>query len=230
MKQIASAVILSIGIVILGICIYCGFKSFSDKDREVTVRGLAEKEVMADKVTWPLVIKAVGNDLPKVYEQVTTNIATVETFLKQNGITDREITLSAPTVWDKDAQTYQSNAVFRYNVTQVITVTSQNIETVNNLIQRQGDLFKLGISIGSDYMYSTVYEYTGLNDIKPEMIAEATRNAREAAQKFAEDSHSHLGGIRTASQGQFSIYDRDANTPWIKNVRVVTTVAYSLKD
>lgn len=230
MKQFVNSLILSIGIVILGICIYCGFKSFSDKDREVTVRGLAEKEVMANKVTWPLVIKVMGNDLQNVYAKSTDNIATVENFLKQNGITEEEISLSAPTLWDKDAQTYHSDAAFRYNVTQVITVTSKNIETVNKLIQRQGDLFKLGITLGSDYQYQTTYEYTGLNEIKPQMIADATRNAREAANKFAEDSHSQLGGIRTATQGQFSISDRDAYTPWIKNVRVVTTVSYALKD
>jgi hypothetical protein len=82
---------------------------------------------------------------------------------------------------------------------------------------------------GGDYRYNILYEFTGLNEIKPQMIEEATKNAREAAEKFAVDSGSRLGKIRNASQGQFTITDRDANTPFIKNVRVVTTVNYYLR-
>ena len=230
MKQIFSATVLSLGLVVLGIFIYSGFNSFANKDRQVVVRGLAEKEVMANKVTWPLVIKTVGNDLQQVYEQLTKTNETVIKFLQDNGINENEISLSAPSVWDKDAQTYNSNVYYRYNVTQVITVTSEQVEAINELIQRQGDLLKLGVALSEDYQYNTTYEYTLLNEIKPEMIAEATRNAREAANKFAEDSQSELGPISSATQGQFSINDRDAFTPWIKNIRVVTTVAYSLKN
>jgi hypothetical protein len=96
---------------------------------------------------------------------------------------------------------------------------------------RQSDLLKQGIAItGGDYRFSTQFLFTGLNDIKPQMIEEATKNARASAEKFAADSDSELGKIRTANQGQFTISDRDANTPYIKSVRVVTTVDYYLKD
>lgn len=230
MKQILSAFIIALGLFFLGLFIYCGFNSFANKDREVVVRGLAEKEVMANKVTWPLVLKTVGNDLRQVYADLQAQNNTVIGFLKKNGITEHEISLGAPTVWDKDAQTYRSDVPYRYNVTQVITVTSAQVEAVNSLIRQQGDLLSLGVALSTDYQYYTTYEYTLLNDIKPEMIAEATRNAREAAKKFAGDSGSEVGGIKQAVQGQFSISDRDAYTPWIKNVRVVTTVSFSLKD
>ena len=230
MKQIVSAALIGIGLVVLGLFIYCGFNSFANKDRQVVVRGLAEQEVMANKVTWPLVVKTVGNDIQQVYTQVKQRNATIIEFLKSNGIEEAEISLGAPSVWDKDAQTYRSDVPFRYNVTQVITVTSSQVETVNKLIQRQGDLLAVGVALSTDYQYNTTYEYTQLNEIKPAMIAEATKNAREAAQKFAEDSNSELGSIKAATQGQFSISDRDSYTPWIKNVRVVTTVAYTLKD
>lgn len=230
MKQIVSAALIGIGLVVLGLFIYCGFNSFANKDRQVVVRGLAEQEVMANKVTWPLVVKTVGNDIQQVYTQVKQRNATIIEFLKSNGIEEAEISLGAPSVWDKDAQTYRSDVPFRYNVTQVITVTSSQVETVNKLIQRQGDLLAVGVALSADYQYNTTYEYTQLNEIKPAMIAEATKNAREAAQKFAEDSNSELGSIKAATQGQFSISDRDSYTPWIKNVRVVTTVAYTLKD
>lgn len=230
MKQVISSVFISIGLIILGLFIYCGFNSFANKDRQVTVRGLAEKEVTANKVTWPVVMKTVGNDLQSLYSKVKNQNQTVIEFLKNNGIEESEISLGAPSVWDKDAQTYRTDVPYRYNVTQVITVTSSKVDLVNKLIQRQGDLLQLGLPLSSDYQYNVTYEYTLLNDIKPEMIAEATKNAREAANKFAEDSQSSLGAIKTATQGQFTIFDRDAYTPWIKNVRVVTTVAYALED
>ena len=105
------------------------------------------------------------------------------------------------------------------------------MDLIRKLISSQGELLKQGVAITSgDYRYNVQYEYTGLNKIKPQMIEEATKNARQAAEKFAEDSDSKLGKIRKANQGQFSITDRDANTPYIKKVRVVTTIDYSLED
>ena len=113
---------------------------------------------------------------------------------------------------------------------QVVTVSSDNVDLVRQLILKQGELLKKGIAIGgNDYEHQVQYDFNGLNELKPQMVEVATRNAREVAQKFADDSGSKLGKIQTASQGQFSIYDRDSNTPWIKNVRVVTTVTYYLK-
>lgn len=116
-------------------------------------------------------------------------------------------------------------------MTNVIVVTSSNVEKVRALIKQQSKLISQGIAVlAGDYNYPTTYEFTGLNAIKPEMIAEATHNAREAAAKFAQDSGSKLGPIITASQGQFSITDRDQYTPHIKNIRVVTTLTYCLEN
>ena len=120
---------------------------------------------------------------------------------------------------------------YRYNVTAVITVTSIQVDLVRQLISEQGELLKQGIAItGGDYRYNVQYDYTDLNRIKPQMIEEATKNARAAAEKFASDSDSELGKIKHAYQGQFTITDRDSNTPYIKNVRVVTTIDYYLED
>lgn len=218
------------GLVILGWFLYAAINHIAYRDRQVVVRGLAEKEVMANKVTWPLVVKTLGNDLQQVYNQINANNAIVLKFLKDNGISEEEISINAPTVFDKDAQTYQTEVPYRYNVTEVITVTSTQVEKVNALIKRQVELMRLGVALSSDYSNQIVYEYTGLNDVKPAMIAEATRNAREAADKFAEDSRSKVGRIKSATQGQFSITDRDSYTPWIKNIRVVTSVTYYLED
>ncbi|MBD5358253.1 MAG: SIMPL domain-containing protein [Bacteroides sp.] len=224
--------LVAVGLLLLGIQIKRGLNSISANQRVVTVRGLAEKEVTANKVTWPVVTKEVGNDLPSIYSKIeSTNKAILE-FLKTNGITDQEISVNPPQVLDLQADRYNSNNVpFRYNVTNVVVVTSSQVEKVNKLIEKQTELLKQGIAIvAGDYQYQTTYEYTDLNSIKPEMIASATKNAREAANKFAEDSNSELGKIKTASQGQFSIEDRDQYTPYIKNVRVVSTIVYYLND
>lgn len=224
------AMLIALGLAVLGWFLYSAINHIAYRDRQVVVRGLAEREVKADKVTWPLIVKTLGNDLQQLHRQLEANNATVVKFLTDNGITSSEISVGAPTVFDKDAQTYQSEAAYRYNVTEVVTVTTTQVERVNALMRRQGELLRLGVALSADYEHQTVYEYTGLNKVKPTMIAEATKNAHEAAAKFADDSGSRVGRIKSASQGQFSIEDRDAFTPWVKKVRVVTTVTYYLDE
>ncbi len=226
------AAFIALGLLFLGVFIRGGFQSISSNQRVVTVRGLCEKEVTANKVTWPIVSKEVGNDLNVIYQNIQKTNSAIVGFLKSNGITDSEISVNAPQVVDMQADRYNSTpAPFRYNVTTVVVVTSAKVEAVNKLMTRQTELLKEGIAIvAGDYNYQTTYEYTDLNKVKPGMIAEATKNAREAAKKFAEDSDSRLGKIKTASQGQFSIENRDQYTPYIKRIRVVSTIDYFLKD
>ena len=226
------AIILAVGLVVLGAQIESGINNFVDKDRVVTVKGLAEMEVPANKVTWPLMYKEVGNDLSTLYNKISNTNKTIVDFLKKKGITENEISINAPEIIDMQAERYNNNPTpYRYNMTTVITVTSGKVDLVRSLISEQGELLKQGIAItGGDYRYNIQYDYTSLNEIKPQMIEEATKNAREAAQKFAKDSDSELGKIKRASQGQFSINDRDANTPYLKRIRVVTTIDYLLED
>lgn len=226
------AIIVAIGMAVLGGQIKQGINKFVEKDRVITVKGLAEMEVPADKVTWPLVYKEVGNDLITLYDKIKTTNQTIVDFLKGKGIDEDEISINAPEIIDMQAERYNSNPVpFRYNVTTVITVTSNKVGRVRELISEQGELLKQGVAItGGDYRYNIEYDFTGLNKIKPLMIEEATKNARESAMKFAKDSDSKLGKIKRANQGQFTIGNRDANTPYIKHVRVVTTIDYSLKN
>lgn len=226
------AVILTVGLFLLGIFIEKGLCEFAERGRSVNVKGLAEMEVSADKVTWPLVYKSLGNDLNALYDNIKHSNQTILEFLKEKGIEDTEISVNAPEIIDLKAERYNNNDnPYRYNVTSVITVTSNKVDLVRKLISEQGELLKRGIAItGGDYRYNVSFEYTSLNKIKPGMIEEATKNAREAAEKFAKDSESKLGKIRHANQGQFSISDRDANTPYIKKIRIVTTIEYSLED
>lgn len=232
MRRWVPAFLIALGITLLGIFIYIGLSKFSANSRVVTVRGLSEREVNANKVTWPIVSKQVGNDLTSIYKEVeATNNAIVQ-FLKSNGISDKEFSVNAPKVQDMQADNYGgTQAPYRYNVTSVVVVTSDQVQKVNELMSKQSELIAKGIAIvAGDYNYQTLYEFTELNKIKPDMVADATKNARKAAQKFSEDSQSKLGKIKTASQGQFSIEDRDQYTPYIKKVRVVSTIEYYLED
>jgi len=229
--RIIEASILALGFCFIGLMLYMGIDSFKDKDRVVSVKGLAEMEVPANKITWPLMYKDLGDDPLTLYNNINTKNKAIVAFLRSNGITQEEISIAAPEILDLKAERYSANAPeYRYNATSVITVTSTDVPKVRKLMSEQTELLKQGIAItGGDYRYNVTYEFTGLNEIKPAMIEEATRNARVAAEKFAKDSDSKLGKIRDAYQGQFTITDRDSNTPYIKNVRVVTTVNYYLK-
>ncbi len=229
---IKEAVIMALGLFLLGICIRGGINDFKDKDRVVSVKGLAEMEVPANKVTWPLMFKDLGDDLPTLYTNINQKNTTIVNFLKSKGITEKEISIAAPEIIDMQAERYNDKpSLFRYNITSVITVTSSKVDKVRSLMIQQSELLKQGIALtGGDYRYNVIYDFTKLNEVKPQMIENATRNARLAADKFAKDSDSKLGKIKTANQGQFTISDRDANTPYIKSIRVVTTIDYYLED
>lgn len=231
-KEIIAAAILGLSIVALGWFIKAGVDNFANKDRKVNVKGLAEREVAADKVIWPIVSKEIGNDLPSLYTRIGETQTKIKQFLMSNGIKKEELTENAPQVVDLNAREYDNGIkAYRYIVTSVITVTSKNVNQVRSIIARQGDLLREGVAIvDGGYENPVKYEYVSFQEMKPKMMQEAIENAEKTAQQFAENSHSKLNKIVSADQGQFSIDDRDSNTPYIKKVRVVTTVTYSLKD
>ena len=227
------ALILCVGLIIMGACIADGLTSAFQSDRIVTVKGLSEREVPADKVIWPLVYKELGNDPAEMYERLATKNRKVIDFLKEKGIAEKEICESAIQVSDRQADSYdQNNVLYRYKATSVITVTSSQVELIRKIMQSQSELMKMGIALVTEEYGTNIvkYEFTGLNKIKPDMIEESTKNARATAEKFAKDSESKLGKIRSASQGQFSIDNRDSNTPYIKRIRVVSTIEYYIDD
>ena len=206
-KYIGEALILAIGLFLAGGAIKSGIVKF----------------------------KELGNDPAELYDRIESNTQTVVSFLKANGLSEEEISIAPPAMVDQQANmSYSSEQVrYRYKANCVVTVVSKNVDLVRKIVSNQAKLMRQGVTIVSneyDETSNVTYEFTGLNDIKPEMIAEATKNARKTAEQFATDSNSELGKIKTADQGQFSINDRDQNTPWLKNIRVVTTVVYYLKD
>ena len=226
--SIISSVILAVGLGILGLFIKCGIDNFSYRDRIVTVRGLAERTVEADYVTWPMSYGVAGNDLPALYERMQGLNEKVVSFLTTNGIDKEDISVNPPSLYNAESNYYGGDrAKYQYNLNINITVSTSKVAKVRELQSRLSELLKEGVAINTNYVN---YEFTHLNDIKPEMIAEATKNARLAADQFAADSESKLGKIKTASQGQFSIEDTDANTPQTKKVRVVSSVVFYLED
>jgi len=231
-KMIISSALIALSVFCLGWFIKAGIDDFASKDRKVSVKGLAEQEVPADKVTWPIVSKELGNDLPELYNKIGVTQGKIKSFLLRNGIKEAELTVNAPQVVDLNAREYgERNQPYRYIVTSVITVTSQNVKQVRSIIAKQGDLLKEGVAIvDGGYDNPVKYEYISFKEMKPKMMQEAIENAQVTAEQFAKNSHSKLNKIVSADQGQFSIENRDEYTPWIKKVRVVTTVTYSLKN
>jgi len=222
-----------LGMAVLGWFLGNAVGKFKSFERTVTVKGLAERDYPADVVIWPIQFTEASNDLQTLYSAIETSTGRIKTFLQSKGIDPSEITLSAPAITDMQAQRYggSNQTSFRYNAVQTVTVYSKNIEIVRSIMSDLSQLGKQGIVItGGDYDSRTEYLFTRLNEVKPEMIEEATRQAREVAMKFAEDSQSKLGKIKQASQGQFSISPRDKNNPHIQRVRVVSTIEYYLSD
>lgn len=215
---VKQALILALGIIVLGDSVNSGLKSLAGKDRKVVVKGLAEKEVEADKVTWPIVSKEIGNDLPELYQTINNTTGTIRKFLLQNGLKADEISVNAPVVIDLNAERYGENRnPYRYNITSIITVTSSNVKLVRSIIARQGELLKKGVAIvDGGYENPVKYEFVAFRQMKPKMMQEAIENAEKTAAQFAENSKSKIDKIMNADQGQFSIEDRDSNTPYIK--------------
>ena len=227
-NRLLSAVIIAVGIICLGWFLKAGIDDFASKDRHVTVKGLAEREVPADKVTWSISTKVTGNDLLMLYESINLQTDKIKRFLKQNGIEEKEVTVNPPSISDLEAREWgDNNKNFRYIVSTTITVATSKVEQVKKAIFQQAELLKQGVAIENS---NADYEYASFQQMKPEMMAEAIKNAQKTAEQFAEASNARLGEIQTAGQGQFEIDDRDQNTPYIKKLRVVTTITYSLKN
>jgi len=226
-------ILLCIGLLGLGFQIGQSVLAVKTLDRTVTVKGLSEREVEADTAIWPITFNEAGNDLNDLFSSIQQKNTLITAFLTRQGFPMTAISVAPPGIVDKQAQGYSGSEriKFRYAAHSTITVYTDDVAGVRQAMQNMVELGKAGIAFaGRGYQAQTEFLFTGLNRIKPDMIQEATRNAREVAAKFAKDSQSRLGKIKQARQGQFSINNRDSNTPHIKKVRVVSTITYYLSD
>jgi hypothetical protein len=240
--------LLAAGLVIGGWALGSQIKATRLGDRYVTVRGLAERNVKSDLAIWPIDYKEAGDDLSSVYSKTEADRKVILQFLGEQGIQPSEIELGVVRVVDTQANEFggANRAPHRYIVDQQITVETSRVDQVAAAAQKTLTLLQQGIVLGGNSGQGVAYKFTGLNSIKPDMITEATRNARTAADRFAMDSGSKVGSIRQANQGVFSIlpansggdtgtsddggaYTSNADSSLMKTVRVVTSVQYYLE-
>jgi hypothetical protein len=224
---------------VAGLKIYDGMRYFRSYDRFVTVKGLATQDVRADLAVWSVNFTVTGDDLPAAQAQLEENAGKVTAYLKTNGMSTENIRLQNIVVADKQAQTYsgEAGAGPRYVLSQAFIVRTLDIDAMIKATQNVSELVKQGVVLGQPnggWNPAPQYLFTKLNDIKPQMIAQATKNARASAEQFAKDSGQKVSKIRSANQGVFEIQARDpalieTETP-DKTVRVVSTVEYYLAE
>ena len=218
---------IAFGLLALGICIKGGIDNFANKDRKVKVKGLAERQVDADKVTWTMNLQESGDELKPIFASLNTKVASLQAFLKEKGIEGKgTVSASSANVDDNMANAWGNNRpLFRYSVSRSVSVTSKDTKFIDELMSKTDELLERNVILSSSYAN---YEYTKFQELKPDMMAEAIGNAEKTAKQFAENSHSKINKIVEAGQGEFSIEEGDV--PYKKNIRVVSTITYSLKD
>lgn len=224
-RWLASAGVLALGLVAGGYLLGDGLTHARMAERSVTVRGLAERDVTADLAVWSIAYSATAPDLATAQADIAGDSAAITGFFGKLGFPAAALQPTGVNVMQMT-----DNGVPRFTVRQTMTLRTNDIRRAQEAVRRQFDLVRSGVVLedGSGMTYT----FTRLNAIKPAMVAEATRDARAAAEQFAKDSGTGVGGIENASQGYFEISARDgdgmAQTP-DKKVRVVTTVAFYLR-
>lgn len=224
-----------LGLLLLGGLFVVGYQFkqavvlWKQADRIVSVKGLAERTVQADLVLWPINYSVSANTLEEVYAELRADEEKIRAFLAAYGFTEDEISTSMPEVTDQWANVYGTRPDERYRADAAVLVRSTKVELAKEAMANVDELVSQDVLLARSYERPQ-FLFTKLNEIKPEMIAEATADARRAAMQFAEDSGSTVGKIRTAQQGYFTIEDLDQYTRDVKRVRVVTTIEFFLLD
>lgn len=233
---------LLIGLTIGGYYIGKGGVRFKSEVRTVKVKGLVEKEVKADQAIWTLLFRRAGENLRDAHTKISTDKKSTIAFLKNQGFKDSEITIQPTKILDKLARDYdsgQTNERYRYVVTSSIRVTTTNVDLVTKALGATEKLLKSGVLLDAQMegIANPRYNFTKFNDLRPQLLAEATKNARSTAQQFAADSGAKVGKIRYANQGTIQIFGSNGNdesayysptsTP-VKKIRVVSTFEFEL--
>lgn len=216
-----------LGIAIAGWLLFVAANTYIASKRTINVKGLSEKIVRADLVNWPITFKTTGNNLPELQNLIESNRTSVRHFLTSCGFDQTEMSDTPLSVVDYYSNYGNDKPIYRYLIQTTVLLRSDKIDIVKKAMGNTGVLINQGIVLDvPQYGNTTEFMYTKLNTIKPDMLKEATQNARQAAEQFAKDSNAIIGTIKSAQQGLFSIEDRDANTPDWKKIRVVSTVEF----
>lgn len=235
--RLLASFILAIGLATAGFFPGYYYYQAKNNNNSVTVKGLAEMNVTADLAIWKLKFVTTGNNLVEAQQKISKQANEINTFLKQQGFTPEEINVERIETNDLMASPYRSNdaTASRFILSQTITVKSNNVSLVSKSLPKTDELIAKGIIFDTSYNEPVSYIFTKLNSVKPQMLEQATINAKTAAEEFAKSSHSRVGKIRRANQGVFSILPREqtANSFEIqqieKTIRVVSTIEYWLE-
>lgn len=238
MKNVLLGTVVAAGIALGGFFPGYYYYKAQISNRTVTVKGLAEMDVKADLAIWKIKFKTTGNDLSVVQQKINSDAKTIQNYLLSQGFTDDEIVVDRMNTNDLMANPYRDARASdsRYILDQTITVRSPKVELVENSLSGIGSLVSQGVIFDyQDYSTPVSYIFTGLNQVKPQMLEQATQNAYASALEFAKSSQSKVGKIKTANQGVFSILPREQidgqseSSQIGKTVRVVSTIVYYLE-
>ncbi len=217
-----TGLVILIGVIVFSIAFFFAAQNFSKQGAYVEVKGLSEKIVKADTAIWTLNFEVKSNDVDTLYAGIEKNISTIKAFLIEKGFEASEINVAPVNIYQ---DTYR-DAVFRYNSTNQLSVYTKKVDLAKSASNETLFLVKNGVVLNQN---SITFEFSDLNSIKPEMLAEAIKNARETASQFADNSGSSVGGIVRGNQGVFDITDKDPGSPEYKKIRLVSTLRFLLK-
>lgn len=197
-------------------------QNFSKQQSYVEVKGLSEKIVKADVAIWSINFDVKSNNIDSLYADIEKNTSAINSFLLAKGFEASEINVAPVNIYQ---DTYK-DALFRYNATTQLSVYTKKVDTVRSASKDTLILVKEGVTLNQN---SIAFEFSDINSVKPEMLAEAIKNAKDAATQFAKESGSRLGGVSRGNQGVFDITDKDPGSPEYKKIRVVSTLRFLLK-
>ena len=214
--------IVSAVLLIFSIAFFWAAQNFSKQGLYVEVKGLSEKIVKADVAIWSINFDVKSNDVDSLYASIQNNIGTIKSFLVSKGFEDSEINVAPVNIYQ---DTYK-DSLFRYNSNTQLSVYTKKVDLVKSTSQDTLFLVKKGITMSQN---SIVFQFSDINSVKPEMLAEAIKNAKDTARQFAKESGAHLGGVSRGNQGVFDISDKDPGSPEYKKIRLVSTMSFLLK-
>ena len=207
--------------LIFSVIFFLSARAFSDQGKYVEVKGLSEKIVKADVAIWSISFDDKSNDIDTLYTSIEKDTLAIQSFLKTKGFDDSEINIAPVNIYQ---DTYK-DSLFRYNATTQLSVYTKKVDLVKSSSKDTLSLVKQGITMSQN---SIVFEFSDINSVKPEMLAEAIKNAKDSATQFAKESGSRLGGVSRGNQGVFDITDKDPGSPEYKKIRVVSTLRFLL--
>lgn len=213
-----------IGLVVLvfSAIFFFAAQNFSKQGSYVEVKGLSERIVKADVAIWSINFEVKSNNVDSLYSDIGKNIATIKAFLKEKGFEESEINVAPVNIYQ---DTYK-DALFRYNSTNQLSVYTKKVDLIKSVSKDTLVLIKNGIVMNQN---SVSFEFSDINTIKPEMLAEALKNAKDTAQKIAKETGSSLGGLHRGNQGVFDISEKDPGSPEYKKIRLVSTMSFLIK-